>query len=223
MKIPIRLKICECGGETLVWFLLDDTDIRYKCAHCGKEQGLSIHNLRKAIKIILRAQYELFENKDHSLSIVLSAMAFECDLNRLYKKWKRLESIRERKIFLSYEHFDDALRRMNRIFDKFKSTTELMTDHGVAGFVNNSPDLQKLISDKFVCVPLEKVKMDLKKAFEKNLFFPRNNIIHSAKQYDEKAAKCAREFALLGMTILEKMDDAKIAKSRGAAHPKISK
>lgn len=214
MKIPIRLKICGCGGESLVWFMLEDTDIRYKCAHCCKEQNLGIQNLRIAIKVILRAQYELFENKDYSLSIVLSAMAFECDLNRLYKKWKMIEAMREKKIFLSSEHFHDALRRMNRIFDKFKSTADLMTDHGVTGFVNNSPDLERLISDKFVCVPLERVKKDLKEAFEENLFFPRNNIIHAAKQYDEKAAKCAREFALLGMTILEKMDDAKIANSR---------
>lgn len=220
MKIPIRLKMCECGGETLVWFLLEDTDIRYKCAHCGKEQDLSIRNLRKAIKVILRAQYELFENKDYSLSIVLSAMAFECDLNRLYKKWKMLEAMREKKIFLSSEHFDDALRRMCKVFDKFKTTADLMTDHDITGFVINSPDLQRIISEKFPCVPLEKVKKDLKEEFEKSLFFPRNNVIHAGKQYDEKAANCAREFALLGMTILEKMNKARIAKSRGEVHSK---
>lgn len=37
MKIPIRLKICPCGGESLVWFQLEERDIQYKCQKCGEE------------------------------------------------------------------------------------------------------------------------------------------------------------------------------------------
>ena len=214
MRIPIRLKICECGGESLVWFLLEERDIQYRCQDCLKDQSLAIHNLSKAIRIILRAQYELFENKDYSLSIILSAMAFECEMNRLFNKWTRLAAIRDRKLFLSQTELDDELRAMKSVFGKLKITARLMSDHGVSGFVSNSPDLQRIMSEKFVGVSVEKVKADLKKEFEKNLFFPRNSVIHAGKQYDEKTARHAREFALLGMTILGKMDAERNAQKR---------
>lgn len=209
MKIPIRLKICPCGGESLVWFQLEERDIQYKCQKCGEEQSLAIHNLSKPIRIVLRAQHELFENNDYSLSIVLSAMAFECEMNRLFKKWKMIGAIREKQLFLQQAELDEALREMRTVFKKLTSTASLMSAHGISGFISNSPDLQRLISEKYAAVSIENLKKDLKKEFERNLFFPRNNVVHIGKQYDERAAKSAREFALLGMTILEKMDEEK--------------
>lgn len=204
MKIPIEIVCHTCNKEHLIWVDIKDMSITNEC-DCGDcYSGYFDCNFTVGHKIIIRCQYE-FAKKDFPLSIVFSATAFECELSRLYFKWKIINALPSG-ITISDSKLEELLRKYRSIEEKIEGVCKLMHAQGFTRFVNNTPELRKIVIDGFPSLQLSQLSLE----FQKHLFWPRNRVLHLADTTfkEEDAIKCF-SIATLGLKILGELDKQK--------------
>jgi hypothetical protein len=155
--------------------------------------------------LLVRGEYELNEENDYSMAIVLSATALECELSFLFRKWNWIERF-ARGEQLRDEQIEKMLQLHRTIKEKIKQVCLLLDPWGVDKFVASDDELRDAVENRFPSLHIGTLAQDI----QKTVFWPRNRILHggfSAFGRDD-AAKCY-SIADLGLRILRKMDESR--------------
>lgn len=205
MKIPLHFRCDRCGCEDYIFLNLDQSSFETKCKCADTIPSFFGSNVTIGYKILWRSNYELLEQQDYALSIVLSAMAFDCELTRLHFKWSRIEAI-GLDVDVSDQELEGLLRKYRTIDRKIEGVAKVIDPRGFQAFVNESPELRTIVIEGFPSLSLNSLSKD----FQVTLFWPRNRVLHlgdASFSYDD--AKRCFNIATLGLRILEAMDEQK--------------
>ncbi|MDR4498547.1 MAG: hypothetical protein MRK02_11610 [Candidatus Scalindua sp.] len=205
MKIPYPVKCNSCNTKTTYMVNAEDWDFNFQCK-CGSFQLMFIQtNIFLSKKFLLRSQFELNENKDFSFSIILSAIAIEAELARLYRKWRKTEALKN-KILLKNHELEEELRKQSSILNKIKITSSLMIEGGVDTFVKNNHNINGLIKEGYPSIKLN----TFSKSIQELIFYTRNRILHMGRtNYTEEDALRIWNLSLLFIFVLQEIDKLK--------------
>jgi hypothetical protein len=154
-----------------------------------------------AMQILNRASSEL-EHGDFTLVILLSAMAVECEMQRLFIKWKGLDQMRATATAMPRQADEDAWadewRKLFSVKKKLDALSKLLTGE----------DFDSFVSTKYPAVSCASPK----DCFQKELFDKRNMIAHRG-EIDFTQADGQRCFALSSTLrqIMKDMDAKRLA------------
>ncbi len=153
-------KDTQCPScKTPIWFV----------APLGNGVGLRIMN---------RAGNEL-QQKDFTLTIVLSAMAVECDLAYFYVKWRALDFAMANNTPFSdvakKEECAEEWRNFRYISRRFDEVSLLLTGKNLDSFLLDNGALVKTVENEY---PASKTFTSWKEFFRRELFDRRNKIVH---------------------------------------------
>ncbi len=167
------------------------------------------------MRIFSRAWAEL-TNEDFTLVIVLSAMAVECELARLFIKWNEVNLMQTKDVKpADKEAWAELWRKWNGIAVRLDKVSTLLTGEDFDSFLSHNPVLLKPLHDKY---PTLAGVYSTKDFFIKEVFHKRNRIVHLGeidfRQPD--AEMCLTLTATLFQT-MKKMDDLRI-KAMDAKH-----
>lgn len=205
MKIPFQVTCINCGKKTKYFVHSLDTSFDFNC-ECGEQSNFDIQsNITLSKKMLWRSLHEMETNNDFSLSIIFSAMAFEYEIARKYRKWRKIKELKKKNL-ISHEELEEELRKLFNLKNKIKRTSLLMDPKGIDNFVASSKDIVKTIKKDYPFLDYKK----LSKSIEQYLFRPRNCIVHlgTTKYLKDDALQCF-SVSYLGIHILNLMDKAK--------------
>ncbi len=207
MKIPLRLPCQNCGATDPVDIHLDDDSPDWVCQCCGKENsGFFELEFTIGYKILARSEWEHNARKDYSMSIILSAMAFECELSRLFNKWTHISALTSEQDRVNDEEIETMLRKYASIRERIEAVGKLLDPRGLDDFVRSSARLRETIESGFPSLHIGSLAQD----FQRTLFWPRNRILHTGYTgyTQEDSARC-HSIARLALGILHDMDLAR--------------
>lgn len=118
---------------------------------------------------------------DFTLSIILSAMAVECDLARLYVKWNEVDLIPGGQMQATQDQVDlwaQNLRSWMNIAVRLDKICEFLTGENFDTFIRSCSDLVTSIRAKH---PGSADYASYSKFFQEHLFWKRNQIVHMGK------------------------------------------
>ena len=195
MKTILYVECEKCGKENFIDYLLSETDIQSLCS-CGHKLSYSL-SFSIGEKILEKSKYEFLKNKDYSLSIVFSAMAFESELSNLYFIWRNIANK------ISDQELEEELRNLGNIKDKIQKVSKLISSLNIEEFVKNDGGLLTNIQNDFPSLDVN----NLSETFQKQLFWPRNRILHLGySEYKEQEARKCFSISLVGLRIFHKMN-----------------
>ena len=200
MKTILFVKCEGCGKENFLNYTLSKTEIKDTCT-CGNQFSYLLGSeITIGTRILERSKYEFKINEDYSLSIVFSAMSFECELSSMYVKWGNISKNK------SDQELEEFLRKLGNIQDRIQELSKLMFSVSFEKFVQDNSDLYAQIKGGFKSLCVE----NLAESFQKKLFWPRNKVLHSGySDYTSDDAKRCLNIAELGLRIFDKMDKHK--------------
>lgn len=200
MKMILFMECDYCGAENFINYSLSDTSIKNTCK-CGEQSSYGMGSeITIGARILERSKYELKKNEDYSLSIIFSAMAFECELSNMYFKWGCVSKN------TSDQELEESLRKFGTIENKIQELSKLMFSRRLEEFIQGDPDVCTVIENGFpsLCVT------NLAKSFQEQLFWPRNRVLHLGYSgYINEDAKRCLNIAGLGLQIFDEMDKNK--------------
>lgn len=208
MKVPLRIPCCECGITEPVDIHLNDDSPAWVCSKGHHNQGMFALDFTVGYKILAKSEYELSARRDFSMSIVFSAMSFECELSRLFGKWTNIESNLSNGIGIKDEEIEGRLRKMGSIDQRIEAICRLMSPLGLNAFVSGTTGLKDAIVNRFPSLTIGSLATD----FQQTVFWPRNRILHFGyTEYSEPDAARCYSIASIGLQILSQLDKAKYA------------
>jgi hypothetical protein len=155
-------------------------------APLGNEVGLRIMN---------RAWNEL-RQQNFTLTIVLSAMAVECELAYFYIKWKAFDFATANDTHfhdpVKREEYAEEWRSFRYISRRFDEVSQLLTGKNFDLFLLDNGALLKAVENEY---PTSKNFKSSKEFFRQELFDRRNKIVHRGK-IDSQEAEGRMCFAL---------------------------
>jgi hypothetical protein len=163
------------------------------------------------MRVLHRAQQEI-ESGDFTLSIVLSAMAIECEIARLFFKWRRVDfhmadTSRDVRVTEEQEQeWENEFRRWYAVTQKLDNFSKLMTGIDFDAFVSGDATLTKRFAD----IQTGSNSTSPKKVLAEQLFGRRNRILHSGKvDFSRQDAAACFAHARNLLTIIAAMDQAR--------------
>lgn len=205
MNIPLVLHCPACGELHRHRVHLSDPTADFTCVKC-RVPCTSIPSLDVTVGVLLlaRSWHELEIEKDYDMAIVLAAMALECELSRLYCKWKEVEALDTGPFDL--EQSEEELRKMGSVAEKITKVSAFVCEGGIEAFAAAS-DKWKTISNRFPTLHLGSLAID----FQREVFWPRNTVLHQAKtgKTKDEADSCC-SIAEVGIHILKDIDKARL-------------
>jgi hypothetical protein len=208
MKVPLRIPCCECGIAEPVDIHLNDYSPDWVCSKGHHNLGMFALDFTVGYKILAKSEYELSARRDFSMSIVFSAMSFECELSRLFGKWTSIASNLSGGTAPKDEETEEKLRKMVRIDKRIDAVCRLMSPLGMDEFVSQTSDLKDAIVNRFPSLRIGTLSQD----FQQTVFCPRNRILHFGyTEYTETDAARCYSISNIGLHILSQLDKAKYA------------
>src|ERR1700733_8731880 len=160
MKVPLRIPCCECGITEPIDIHLSDYSPAWVCSKRHHNQGMFALDFTVGYKILAKSEYELSARHDFSMSIVFSAMSFECELSRLFGKWKNIESNLSNGTGIKDEEIEGRLRKMGSIDQRIEAICRLMSPLGLNVFVSGTNDLKDAIVNRFPSLTIGSLATD---------------------------------------------------------------
>lgn len=211
MKIPL-VAICQkcTENEITITMNLQDQNFTYLCSKCGYEGEVVLgRGYTVGTKILYKSHHEYSENKDYTMSILLSAIALESDISNLFFKWRELQELSSNDNTshnIDNDTFDTEYRRLGTISNKIKFVSELMYPNGLDEYVKNSPELAADIEDNYQMLDKDNITNSIKE----NLYRPRNEIVHNGRSdFNESTAKECFYISDMGIYIFGELDKYK--------------
>ena len=200
MKTILFSKCPSCGNDNFINYSLNATEVKENCK-CGYKFSYSLGpEVTIGERILEKSKYEFLTNKDYSLSIVFSAMAFECELSNLYFTWRNMPNK------ISDQELEEELRNLANIKNKIQKVSKLISSLEIEEFVKNNSKLLINIQNDYPSLDVNK----LAESFQKQLFWPRNRILHLGySNYNEQVAKKCFNISLIGLQIFDNMQTGK--------------
>jgi hypothetical protein len=205
MQIPLRVTCASCQKPATHRVRLDQSSLDWTCSGCGNVHwGFFDLDFTIGFLLLERSKFELQEEKDYSMSIVLAAAGLDSEMTRMYCKWKRIEDIKAQRVFDQEKHEQDLWP--GGFIAKTYKVTKLLYPGGIETFVKSSIEFTKTITERFPSLHIGSLAED----FHKVVFKPRNAILHQGyvQFKEEDAARCC-SIAGLGLDMLLAMDRAK--------------
>src|SRR5580658_2687232 len=217
MKSTVAIT-CHCGHAMTLETSGTQDPKNNQCPSCGagfwfvKPLGSFVGS-----RILNRAWAEL-GNGDYTLVIVLSAMALECELARLFNKWSELEIMDTRMpTAADKEAFAEQWRKWVSIAVRLDKVATLLAKEDFDSFLSHNPQLLKRTHAKY---PSAVVDRDF---VIKEFFYKRNRIVHAGEiDFQQSDAEKCFTLAATLFDVLNQMDlqrrlilDAKLAAQRG--------
>lgn len=210
MRFSIAVPCPQCGNPITVKAVGAQKLPDAKCTRCGAVL-YSADSSTVSMRVLHRAQQEI-DNGDFTLSIILSAMAVECEIATLFFKWKRVDfhmadTSRDVRVTEEQEQeWENEFRRWYAVTQKLDNFSKLMTRIDFDAFVSGDATLTK----RFAGIQAASNSTSPKKVFVEQLFGRRNRILHSGKVDFGKldAADCFKQARNL-LTIIAAMDRAR--------------
>jgi len=206
IKIPLQLECHQCREPATIKIHLDATSFDWTCPRCGfYHPSFFGTDVTIGFLILERSRYELLQEQDFSMAIVLSAMALDSELSRLFGKWKQIDEELAGGVF-ERDRCESELRDFRTIDRKIQAVSNLLVGKGIDDFVSSCSEVRQQIEKGFRSVRVGTLAKD----FQEQLFWPRNKIVHwgdTKSSYDD-AARCY-SIAQLGLSVLRRMDEAR--------------
>jgi len=154
-----------------------------------------------------RAGNEL-QQKDFTLTIVLSAMAVECDLAYFYVKWRALDFAMANNTPFSdvakKEECAEEWRNFRYISRRFDEVSLLLTGKNLDSFLLDNGALVKTVENEY---PASKTFTSWKEFFRRELFDRRNKIVHRGEiDFQEAEGQMCFALAATLSQIIKSMD-----------------
>lgn len=203
--VPHPSSCRQCGKPTIIEIRADKTSADWQCLHCNAENTVFLSkNITIGFQLLQRAGHERGTRRDYAMSIILSAMAVDCELSRLYTKWKTISSS-QGSHELTQEHLEELLRKLGNTSDRIRKVCALMHPAGIVHFIKTSPGISGYLRERFT--PNEVQADRIVEDIAEKLFWPRNRIIHNAfTGYGSSEAFLCHRIAALTFFILLEMD-----------------
>ncbi len=155
MKIPFPVTCINCSKKTKYFVHSLDSSFDFNC-ECGEQSNFDIQsNITLSKKMLWRSLHEMETNNDFSLSIIFSAMAFEYEIARKYRKWRKIEELKKKNL-ISHEELEEELRKLN-LKNKIKKISLLMDQKGIDNFVTSSKDIVNTIKKDYPFLDYKKL------------------------------------------------------------------
>lgn len=211
MKSAISVT-CQCGTLITVQTTGTKAFKDTQCPSCknpiwfvspyGNEVGQRIGN---------RAWNEL-QQEDFTLSIILSAMAVECELAYFYIKWRALDFARTNNTLFydpaKKEEYAEEWRRFRNISRRFDEVSQLLTGKDFDSFLLDNGALVKAVENEYLS---SKNSTSWKEFFRQELFDRRNKIVHRGEiDFQEAEGKMCFALATALFHIIKAMDSHRI-------------
>jgi len=219
MKTSITFQ-CGCGeplkADATGTALPEDAH----CPKCGRAQWF-VPPLGNVVGLLVlgRAHSEL-TNGDFTLTIILSAMAVECEMSRLFIKWKGLDQMRANQTGTMPTQAEedvwvDEWRSFSRIKRRLDELSKLLTGQDFNELISQNSGLLSKIRSKY---PALKSHVSPKDFFQQELFNKRNKVVHHGEiDFKEEDGEMCFALASTLTNILKEMDNKRIA-ALDAAH-----
>lgn len=206
MQIPYRLSCSECGTQARIKIHLNTTSFDWTCNNCGKEHPSFFGtNVTTGYKILERSRDEFLE-RDYSMSIVLAAMAFECELSRLFAKWRKIDTERTDGVF-SRAECENELRDLRAIDRRIDAVSNLLVSKTMDDYVRLTQEFREAVEQGFPSLHIGSLPKD----FQETLFWPRNSVLHwGDSSHTEQDAAISFSIAKLGLSILTSMNQERV-------------
>jgi hypothetical protein len=203
MNIPVN-PVCQyCREPYEGTFILGAGDFQWDCAKCGQTNiGILGLDMTIGVQVWSKSSHELNKTKDASMAVILAATAIDCELSFLFRKWMGIALLEQLGHLLTDEECEKLLRKFKRIEDKFRKVTNLLVPPGFQHFVNTSAKWQEAISKNLP----ELDTTSLIKGIEKEVFWPRNRILHGGTPANTVQAERAVKIAWACLGIFREMD-----------------
>ncbi len=167
------------------------------------------------IRILNRAWAEL-KNADFTLAIVLSAMAVECELTRLFMKQNEVDLMNTRTPTpADKDKWEEQWRKWNTIATRLAKVSTLLTGENFDSFLSHNPRLLNPIYAKYPAFTGVHITKDF---FIKEFFHKRNRILHSGEiNFEQPEGEMCFTLAATLFQVMKEMDDQSI-KALDAKH-----
>lgn len=175
------------------------------CEECG-ESGYVLRLLGNEVsrRIFERAWTEL-KNGDFTLTILLSAVAVDCELSYLFFKWKRVDAISESgpTPFME-EEWSEQWRKLG-MKSRLDTVSAFLTGHKFDEYIEQNAPLFKSVDYS------AKGCTSLKDYLYEEFFHKRNRIVHAGEiDYGAEDGERCFELAMRLFTVLKQMDSLRI-------------
>ncbi len=199
-SFPIR---CKCGHE----MVLETTGTQsFNDTYCPKcRSAIWIFDSGFVSTRIFNKSWMELHSGDFTLAIIFSAMAVECELARVFVKWKEIDLGVPADVTQSdRDSWDAELRRWVKIAVRLDKVCEFITGQDFDAFVANQGKLSKSIQERH---PDSAGCSSFKKFFEEQLFWKRNVVVHLGKiDFGQSDAEVCRRTAETLFQIITEMD-----------------
>jgi hypothetical protein len=176
MKSFFTIK-CSCGRDQTLETIGVDSFADTKCDKCGR--ALIVVDDGFASWRIYNKARQFLQSGDYTLSTLLAAVSVECEVGRLYVKWRSIEAGLPCEVTdADREKFEDELRRCFKIVDTFDMVSQYLTTLKFDEFVRSDTSLNAFV---VTAHPEATTEGSLRKFFEGQLFWKRNAIAHAGK------------------------------------------
>lgn len=205
---------CQCGEpirvETSGTALPKDT----QCPNCGASIWF-IEPLGNVVGLrILDRAYSELQNGDYTLTIMLGAIAVECEMLRLFIKWRGLDQMRaNHTAVMPSKAEEDAWgkewRKLSRIGTRLEELAKLLIGQDFDSFLSQNANL---LNPVYTTYPGLKSRTSSKECFRLELFNRRNKVLHHVEiDFGKSDGEMCFELASTLTSILKRMDDHRIA------------
>jgi predicted RNA-binding Zn-ribbon protein involved in translation (DUF1610 family) len=209
MQIPVRVSCPKCNQAIDLKVDTNENSLNFTCPECGSKEAGSIDQNSHIGNALLHYASSVLSSGDTNFSILLSAMAMDCYLSRLYYKWRDIEELRST---ASYDvdtvdkKIQEELIKTWNFLKKVKEVEILLHPNGITDFINSQADLKEEIAERFPAI-----KIDLfSRCIRDQVMWKRNNIIHIGKfKYSYQEARKSLELSHIFIKIFEIMDRLK--------------
>lgn len=200
---------CHCGHQMTLEASGTQDPKDKQCSKCGAAFWFvrPLGNFVGA-RIFSRAWAEL-ENEDFTLVIVLSAMAVECELARLFIKWNEVDLMDERIATpADRDAWAEQWRKWNQISVRLDKASTLLVGEDFDSFLSHNPGLLKPVHDKY---PTSTRTTSPRGFFIEEFFRKRNRIVHLGEiDFTQPDGEMCFTLAATLFQIMKEMDDKRI-------------
>jgi hypothetical protein len=198
-----------CGVKQQVGINALSPWYKWVCESCGLENEDS-HAYYPSDVLLRKASFE-FDDGDYDSAIVLSALAVEANLARLYSITKTPGQVNEYGYPKDEAHeraIAESWSQIGGIKNRLNAVSKACTGQTFNGFVTRSPRRIAIIKSQYPFVRAD----DVVSSIQSLVFKPRNSIVHWGRtEYAREDAKHALSAALLCTEVLLVALEAELA------------
>jgi hypothetical protein len=198
--------ICGCGQTVVVEAVGTRVAQEDLCPNCHAVLWFVEPLGNFAGQLIISRAWNELKNGDWTLTIVLGAMAVECEMARLYLKWNEIDLLNTRPANdADREEWEERWRKFSAVGTKLDKVSELLTGQPFDSFLSQNSGLLRAARARYRAIT---ASPSPRKYFEDEFFKRRNRIMHRGEiDFPQADAELCFTIAATLLGILTEMDE----------------